>query len=271
MGNGVGRVQGLTAIVTGGASGIGEACVRLLASEGANVVVSDIDRDNGSRVVSEVAGVGGAARFMEHDVTSEERWVEVVAETVAAFRGLHILVNNAGIGIGGLCEQMSLADWRRQTAVNLDGVFLGTKHAIPAMRASGKGSIIIISSGAGLKGTPGMSGYCATKGAVRLFAKAVALELSRNGDDIRVNSVHPGLVDTPIWRKVDKATLDVMGGASVHGSNAVDPAILARGMVPNGRLGEPLDIAAGVLYLASEDARYVTGAELAIDGGATAG
>ena len=264
----MGRVKGKVAIVTGGASGIGEACAKLLAREGAKVVVSDIDRNGGVRVAKEIGEAGGTARFLEHDVTSEARWEEVVAETVTAFGGLHILVNNAGIGIGGLCEKFSLEDWRRQAAVNIDGVFLGTKHAIPAMRASGGGSIIIMSSGAGLSGSPGMSGYCATKGAVRLFAKAVALEMAQLGDNIRVNSVHPGVIDTPIWTKVTPETRAVFGGAAT--GNAVDPALLASVMAPLGKAGTPEDIAWGVVYLASDEARYVTGSELVIDGGATA-
>ncbi|MEP0710269.1 MAG: glucose 1-dehydrogenase [Parvibaculum sp.] len=265
----MGRVEGKAAIVTGGASGIGEACAKLLAREGARVAVSDIDRDGGARVAKEIEEAGGTARFLEHDVTSEIRWQEVVAQTVAAFGGLHILVNNAGIGVGGLCENFSLEDWRRQTAINVDGVFLGTKHAIPAMRASGNGSIVIMSSGAGLSGAPGMSGYCATKGAVRLFAKAVALEMAQLGDNIRVNSVHPGVIDTPIWTKVTPETRAAFGGAAT--GNAVDPAVLAAAMAPVGKAGVPEDIAWGVVYLASDEARYVTGSELVIDGGATAG
>lgn len=265
----MGRVEGKAAIVTGGASGIGEACAKLLAREGARVAVSDIDRDGGARVAKEIEEAGGTARFLEHDVTSEARWQEVVAQTVAAFGGLHILVNNAGIGVGGLCENFSLEDWRRQTAINVDGVFLGTKHAIPAMCASGNGSIVIMSSGAGLSGAPGMSGYCATKGAVRLFAKAVALEMAQLGDNIRVNSVHPGVIDTPIWTKVTPETRAAFGGAAT--GNAVDPAVLAAAMAPVGKAGVPEDIAWGVVYLASDEARYVTGSELVIDGGATAG
>lgn len=265
----MGRVEGKVAIVTGGASGIGEACAKLLAHEGASVVISDVDEAGGERVAREIGAAGGNARFLPHDVASEERWSKVVAETVATFGGLHILVNNAGIGVGGLCETFSLADWRRQTAINVDGVFLGTKHAIPAMRASGGGSIVIMSSGAGLTGAPGMSGYCATKGAVRLFAKAVALEMAQLGDNIRVNSVHPGVIDTPIWTKVTPETRAVFGSAGT--GNAVDPARLAAAMAPVGKAGSPDDIAYGVLYLSSDEARYMTGAELVIDGGATAG
>lgn len=264
------RLAGRTAIVTGGASGIGEACVRIFAREGANVVITDIDAVKGRTVLEDVVASGAAARFIHHDVTSEEQWIDVVRETVAAFGGLNILVNNAGIGVGGLCEEFSLESWRRQVAVNLDGVFLGTKHAIPAMRRSGHGSIIIMSSGAGLKGTAGMSCYCATKGAVRLFAKAVALELAQKGDDIRVNSVHPGLIETPIWTKVDDATRAVFGQGGGQQGSPVDAAALATVMVPSGRIGQPIDIAEGVLYLASDASRYVTGSELVIDGGATA-
>jgi NAD(P)-dependent dehydrogenase (short-subunit alcohol dehydrogenase family) len=264
----MGRVEGKTAIVTGGASGIGEACAKLLAQEGATVVVSDIDRSGGARVTKEIEEAGGKACFLEHDVTSESRWQEIVAETASAFGGLHVLVNNAGIGVGGLCEHFSLEDWHRQTAINIDGVFLGTKHAIPAMRAAGSGSIVIMSSGAGLSGAPGMSGYCATKGAVRLFAKAVALEMAQLGDNIRVNSVHPGVIDTPIWTKVTPETRAAFGAAAT--GNAVDPAVLASAMAPVGRAGTPDDIAWGVVYLASDEARYVTGSELVIDGGATA-
>lgn len=266
-----GRVAGLTAIVTGGASGIGAACAKVLAAHGANVVVSDVDANGGQNTANAIVSDGGTATFLQHDVTSEGQWKGIIAATVSQYGGLNILVNNAGLGIGGLCEEMTLEDWRRQTAVNIDGVFLGTKYAIPAMRASGKGSIIIMSSGAGLKGTAGMSGYCATKGAVRLFAKAVALELSGLGDNIRVNSVHPGLIETPIWQKVDDNTKGVMSGALTDDGTAVDPVKLASAGVPNGVLGQPEDIALGVLYLASDDARYVTGSELTIDGGATAG
>ena len=264
----MGRVDGKVALVTGGASGIGEACAKLLAKEGARVVLSDIDGEGGERVAREIGEAGGEARFLAQDVTSEDGWEETIAQTLSAFGALDILVNNAGIGVGGLCEHFSLEDWRRQTAINLDGVFLGTKHAIPAMRRSGGGSIIIMSSGAGLTGAPGMSGYCATKGAVRLFAKAVALEMAQLGDNIRVNSVHPGVIDTPIWTKVTPETRAAFGNAAT--GNAVDPAALASVAAPVGKAGVPEDIAWGVVFLASDESRYMTGAELVIDGGATA-
>jgi NAD(P)-dependent dehydrogenase (short-subunit alcohol dehydrogenase family) len=158
-----------------------------------------------------------------------------------------------------------LQDWRRQTAINLDGVFLSVKHCLPAMRKTGGGSIIMMSSLAGLRGAPGLSGYCATKGGVRLFAKAIAMECASAGDGIRVNSVHPGIIDTPIWGKIPTE-------ASGAGRNApIDPEERAKLATPLGRAGHASEIAAGVLYLASDGSRYVTGTELVIDGGMNAG
>lgn len=160
---------------------------------------------------------------------------------------------------------MSLADWRRQTAINLDGVFLSVKHCLPLMRRTGGGSIIMMSSLAGLRGAAGLSGYSATKGGVRLFAKAIAMECASVGDGIRVNSVHPGIIDTPIWGKIPTE-------AAGRGQNApVDPGERAKLAAPLGRVGYAAEIAQGVLYLASEASAYVTGTELVIDGGMNAG
>lgn len=262
-----GRVQGKTAIVTGAASGIGEACAKLLAREGANVVVSDVNVADGKRVAKEIGDAGGKALFVSQDVTSEDRWHEVVEQCVSAFGGLNILVCNAGVGVGGNCETFSLESWRDQFGINVDGVFLGVKHAIPKIRESDGGSIIVMSSVSGLRGTAGMSCYCATKGAIRMFTKAVAIELAQQGDNIRVNSIHPGPIDTPIWSKVDSETLQVFGGS---GNEGVDVAQLAAHAVPGGGVGQPDDIAEGVLYLASDAARYVNASELVIDGGASA-
>ncbi len=198
-----GQVQGKVALVTGGASGIGAAVSELLAREGASVAVTDVDDLNGPEVVANIKKAGGEAIFLHQDVTSEARWIEVVAEVMKRYGRLDILVSNAGIGIAvPSIIEMSLEDWRRQTAINLDGVFLSVKHCLPVMRKTGGGSVIMMSSLAGLRGAPGLSGYCATKGGVRLFAKAIAMECASVGDGIRVNSVHPGIIDTPIWGKI---------------------------------------------------------------------
>ena len=172
-----GQVQGKVALVTGGASGIGEAVCELLAREGASVAVTDVDDLKGPEVVARIKKAGGEASFWHHDVTSEERWIEVVAEVMKRYGRLDVLVSNAGIGISvPSITEMSLADWRRQTAINLDGVFLSVKHCLPPMRKTGGGSVIMMSSLAGLRGAANLSGYCATKGGVRLFAKAIAME-----------------------------------------------------------------------------------------------
>jgi NAD(P)-dependent dehydrogenase (short-subunit alcohol dehydrogenase family) len=255
-----GRVQGKVALVTGGASGIGRGCAERLAAEGAAVVVTDLQDHKGEETVQAIAAAGGEAAYFHHDVTDEQAWIEVIAAVAKAHGRLDILVNNAGIGLGGSVLDMTLADFRRQTAVNVDGVFLGCKHAIPLMRKGGGGSIINMSSVAGLKGSPTLAGYCATKGAVRLFTKAVAMECAGAHDGIRVNSVHPGIIETPIW-----LTVAPQGGP---GSNAPpDLDAISQLAVPLGVKGFPEDIANGVLWLASEESRYVTGAELVIDGG----
>ena len=261
-----GQVQGKVALVTGGASGIGEAVCELLAREGASVAVTDVDDLKGPEVVARIKKAGGEASFWHHDVTSEERWIEVVAEVMKRYGRLDVLVSNAGIGIAvPSITEMSLADWRRQTAINLDGVFLSVKHCLPPMRKTGGGSVIMMSSLAGLRGAAGLSGYCATKGGVRLFAKAIAMECATFGDGIRVNSVHPGIIDTPIWGKIPT-------GAAGAGQNApIDPEERAKMATPLGRAGQAEEIAQGVLYLASDASRYVTGTELVIDGGMNAG
>ena len=261
-----GQVQGKVALETGGASGIGAACAELLAREGACVVVTDIDDLRGSELVGDIKKAGQEAIYLPQDVTSEERWVEVVAEVAKRYGRLDILVSNAGIGISvPSITEMSLADWRRQTAINLDGVFLSVKHCLPVMRKTGGGSIILMSSLAGLRGSLGLAGYCATKGGVRLFAKAIAMECAAVGDGIRVNSVHPGIIDTPIWGKIPAE-------AEGRGQNApIDPDEIAKLATPLGRAGQAGEIASGVLFLASDASRYVTGTELVIDGGMNAG
>ncbi|MEW5685423.1 MAG: glucose 1-dehydrogenase [Pseudomonadota bacterium] len=255
-----GRVEGKVALVTGGASGIGRGAAEKLAAEGATVVVTDVQDHLGEEVAAGIRKAGGKADYLHHDVTSEDAWVEVVAQVKARHGRLDILVNNAGIGLGGSVLEMSLGDWKKQIAVNLDGVFLGVKHSIPLIRSGARGgSVINISSVAGLKGAPNLAGYCATKGGVRLFTKSVAMECAGAQDGIRVNSVHPGIIETPIWTTV-------LGGQP--GVNAPpDLDAMSTMAVPLGVKGIPEDIANGILWLASDESRYVTGAELVIDGG----
>ncbi len=261
-----GQVQGKVALVTGGASGIGAAICELFAQEGATVVATDIDELNGPELAAKLKKAGHEAIFLKQDVTSEERWAEVVADIDKRYGRLDVLVSNAGIGIGApSIVDMTLSDWRRQTAINLDGVFLSVKHSLPLMRRHRSGSIIMMSSLAGLRGAANLAGYCATKGGVRLFAKAIAMECAQVNDGIRVNSVHPGIIDTPIWGKIPT-------GGNATGQNApIDAEERAKFATPLGRAGQAIEIAQGVLYLASDASRYVTGTELVIDGGMYAG
>lgn len=251
-------LDGKVALVTGGASGIGAACAQALAEAGAAVVVSDIQDDKGHALAGEIAKAGGKARYHHHDVTSEEDWVQIIAGVKAAHGRLDVLVNNAGIGLGSpSITTMSLEDFRRQQAINVEGVFLGVKHGLALMRDAGNGgSIINMSSVAGLKGSPTLAAYSATKGAVRLFTKAVALEAVQY--KVRVNSVHPGIIETPIW-------LSIAGAPGVNAPPDLDA--LSQMAVPMAVKGLPEDIAKGVLWLATDESRYVTGIELVIDGG----
>jgi len=258
-----GRVSGKVALVTGGASGIGRGCAEKLAAEGAFVVVTDIQDHLGEEVVAGIQKAGGKAEYRRQDVTDEATWAEIVDGIRSRHGRLDFLINNAGIGIGGSILEMTLEAWRRQTAINLDGVFLGTKHSIPLIRESGDGgSIVNISSVAGLKGSAGLAGYCATKGGVRLFTKAVAMECANAKDGIRVNSVHPGLIETPIWTTVGQAVNPLANAPP-------DLDAMSAMAVPLGVKGWPEDIANGVLWLCSNESRYVTGQELVIDGGLT--
>jgi NAD(P)-dependent dehydrogenase (short-subunit alcohol dehydrogenase family) len=253
------RVTGKVAIVTGGATGIGQACAELLAAEGAAVVVTDREVGAGKKAVAALTAKGYRALFIEQDVGNEEDWATVFTTAVSEFGQVNILVNNAGVGWFGDVEHTSFEDWHKLLRVNLDGVFLGIKYAIPVIRAAGGGSIINISSIEGLIGDPQLAAYNASKGAVRMLSKSAALYCARERMKIRVNSVHPGYIMTPMVENVLKSS--------------PDPAEMKRtleALHPVGHLGKPMDIAYGVLYLASDESEFATGSELVIDGGYTA-
>lgn len=263
--NDMSQVDGKVAFITGGASGIGAACASVLAREGASVVLTDLDDAAGEKIAADIRASGGQATYLHQDVTDEAAWPGIIAAVEKTFGRLDIAVANAGIGVFGSALTMSLAEFRRQNAVNIDGVFLTVKYAIPAMRRSGDGgSVILMSSVAGLRGAANLAGYSASKGAVRLFAKSMAMECALAGDKIRVNSVHPGIIVTPIWTK---AATPAGGGLP----SAPDPYEMARAGVPLGVPADPVEIANGVLFLASDASRHMTGSEMVIDGGMTAG
>lgn len=246
-----GRLDGKVALITGAARGQGEAEARLFAAEGARVVLGDILVELGQQVAADIRAQGGQATFVKLDVTQEGDWQRAVETAVQTYGKLDILVNNAGIFPTEGVEATDLALWNRVIAVNQTGVWLGMKYAIPAMRQAGGGSIVNISSIAGLIGSGMATAYHGAKGAVRLITKTAAVEYAKEG--IRVNSVHPGGVDT-----------EMLGVLSEEGRRA------AMSAHPLGRFATPQDIAYGVLYLASDEASFVTGAELVIDGGYTA-
>lgn len=253
------RVSGKTALVTGGAGGIGAATSRLLAAEGARTIIADTNRAAGQALADELQRAGQDTDFHVLDVAEESSW-RMLMEMFQT-EDLHILVNNAGAAFpNGDIERQSLEDWRAIMRVNSDGTFLGVKFGIEAMRRHGQGgSIINLSSILGLVGSPTTCAYTASKGAVRLLTKSAALHCAKAGYRIRVNSVHPGYIATPMVDAVLK-TRD-------------DPAALlamVEALTPLGHLGAPEDIAHGVLYLASDESKFVTGAELVIDGGYTA-
>ncbi len=252
------RVQGKVAIVTGAASGIGRAAATLLAREGASVLLTDRNETDGHAAADAINTAGGEAAFVRHDVSAEADWISVVGGLMDRTGRLDVLVNNAGVS-GGLrgIDDTTLDDWRACLSVNLDGVFLGVKHGARAMRRSGGGSIVNISSVLGLVGMPRVAAYAASKGGVRLLTKAAAMEFAANGDNIRVNSVHPGFIRTPMTRARDA-------------SREAEWEAFMRAVQPTGEIGDPTDIAEGVLHLASDASRFMTGSELVIDGGVTA-
>jgi 3alpha(or 20beta)-hydroxysteroid dehydrogenase len=243
-----GRLAGKAALITGGARGQGEAEARLFAAEGATVMVTDVLEKELDAVV---ADIGGAARGMRHDVSSEDDWAAAVAATMEAFGRLDVLINNAAIYRVGPIEEERLDDFNKILSVNLAGTFLGIRAVIPPMRSGGGGSIINISSVAGLEGFPGHAAYGSAKWAVRGLTKIAALELGTHG--IRVNSIHPGAIDTEMIAPYARPGVD--RGAAY----------------PIARIGVPRDVAGLALFLASDDSSYVTGAEFTVDGGLHAG
>jgi NAD(P)-dependent dehydrogenase (short-subunit alcohol dehydrogenase family) len=251
----VGRVKGKIAVVTGAGMGLGRAASLLLASEGASVVVTDIDEASGQDTARVIAEAGVASPFLRHDVSREDEWLQVIQAVGQIFGRLDVLVNNAGIAIARNIEETTLDDWKRTMAVNLDGVFLGCKHAIPLMKRTG-GSIINLSSIDGIIGEADLAAYCASKGGVRTLTKAVAVHCAEARYGIRCNSIHPGYIWTPQTEKY----LTDLGSVEVEKAKATKRH-------PIGFLGEPSDVAHMVLYLASDESRFVTGAEMVVDGG----
>ncbi|HEX9159857.1 MAG TPA: SDR family oxidoreductase [Rhizomicrobium sp.] len=258
------RINGKVALITGAAQGLGEATARLFVREGARVAVTDINFDRLARVAGTLNEErSGSAIAIAHDVTQAEQWQDALAETERCFGALHVLVNNAGIGLTKDFESVTLEDWRRVHAIDLDGVFLGSKLALPLMAKSVKasglgGSIVNISSISGIIAGHNMAAYNSAKAAVRHLSKSVALHCAKRGYGIRCNSVHPVFIATPIL----DGLVERLGREEAY-------AKLGR-QVPLGHIGEPDDVAYAVLYLASDESKFVTGAELKIDGGISA-
>jgi len=249
------RLAGKCCFITGAASGLGKAMALAFAAEGAQIAVADRDVEAGRAVAATI----GNGFFVTLDVTDETQWTVALGAAVRAMGRLDVLVNNAGVVASQSIEETTLEQWRFVNSVNVEGTFLGCKHAIPHLRASGGAAIINLSSVAGITAAPMMAAYSASKGAVRALTKSVAIELARKGDQIRCNSIHPVFFQTPM--------LDNMAAARR------DPDKFRAGLqgtVPLGRFGQPEEVAAMALYLASDDAKFVTGAEFVIDGGFTA-
>jgi 3(or 17)beta-hydroxysteroid dehydrogenase len=252
----MGRVDGKVALITGGASGIGLATAHLFADEGAKVVLADRDKSRSSAAMTALAQ---RARFFELDVAHEDAWIAVTDAVVAAFGRVDILVNSAGVSLLKDIEATTLTEWRDLMAVNLDGTFLGCKHAVRVMKDRGGGAIVNMSSVAGIVGAGNLAAYSASKGGVRLLTKSVALHCARRGYNIRCNSVHPSFAETPMLQSMVAA--------------ARDPQKLQASYVkasPLGRLAQPIEVARAILFLASDDSAFTTGAELVVDGGLTA-
>ena len=248
------RLEGKVAIISGGARGMGAAEAKLFAREGAKVIICDVLEDEGRQTEAEINEVGGDAVFVKLDVTSQDEWENAVNTAIERFGKLDILVNNAGIIVQSTIEDMTVELWDKVMDVNAKGVFLGTKTAIPHMKEAGGGSIVNISSISGIVGQDNVNaGYNASKGAVRIFTKAAAVQYAK--ENIRVNSIHPGPIATPM---------------TAEGRADPERVALTVERTPLGRYGEPEEVANAVLFLASDEASYVTGSEIVVDGGYTA-
>lgn len=264
------RLQGKVAFVSGGLRGIGLACVERFLAEGAQVVLSDLDAPESAPAAEVLARLGQAASYVQANVTKEADWQRVRDAVQARHGKLHVLVNNAGIDLTGPVESLTMEGWRRIMDINVDGVFLGVKTFVPMLAEHGRdfrggASIINVSSIMGLVGYTDTSGYNASKGAVRLFTKSIAIEFAKKQMPIRANSLHPGFVVTPLLQDGFQRWVDK--GAAEKPQDLID-AVAAQ--TPLGRLADPAELASGVFFLASEDSAYMTGAELVMDGGWTA-
>lgn len=264
------RLEGRVAVVSGGLRGIGLATVERYVAEGAEVVLTDLDADDSAEAKSVLERLGNSASYLRADVTQEADWERVAAFVKERHGKLHILVNNAGTDLTGPVEEISMDAWRRIMSINVDGVFLGTKHMVPLMAESGKGvkggsSIINISSIMGLVGMNEVSAYNASKGAVRLFTKGIAVEFATKQMPIRANSIHPGFVFTPLLDAGFQRWVD-----SGIAEKPEDLVAMVAGNTPLGRLAQPEEIASAAFFLASEDSSYMTGSEVVVDGGYTA-
>ena len=257
-------MKGKTAIVTGASSGIGRATAVKFAERGATVVVADVDAEGGTEVAEACSALSPSSLFRDHDVAQEESWIGLIDAVTDAFGGVDILVNNAGVALGGPLVDTTIEDWRWVMGINLDGVFLGTKHGIRAMRNRGGGAIVNVSSATGIVGRTLAGAVSASKGGVRILTKTAALECAARYPNIRVNSVHPGGVESNIWE----------GQAWWPNKSRSGREEEARAGIikdtPLGRMAAPEEIAEAILFLASDAASFVTGAELVVDGGFTA-
>lgn len=260
------HVKGKIALVTGAAIGIGAATAEVLAKNGATVIVGDISDEAGQATVDQIVKAGGKAEYISLDVTNEDQWKQVINAIVERHGGLDVLVNNAGIVKHTKLLDISLEEWRLINSVNMEGVFLGTKYAVDTMRPGGTsgrgGSIINLSSVGGIVGAPDLSSYCASKGGVRTFTKAIAVECGAYGYNVRVNTVHPGNCLTEMFKQEFEEMVENGEAESIEDAMKfyMDMQVL-----PD--MGTPEDMGAAILFLASDASKFVTGAEFHIDGG----